>query len=183
MTFCSLLSVALVLLYSSILCSLGCDLSQGLQEDFSLLNQMSTFSLVPCLKDRINFNFPKEAMEGNQLQREDAKVIVHEMLQQIFTLFSQNAAPAAWNQTQVMQLLIGLDQQMEKLERCLAQNVEWEEPSLGSKNSRLALRSYFQGMSQYLEGKKYSHCAWELIRIEIRKYFLFMSKLTRKFRD
>ncbi|XP_020832347.1 interferon tau-2-like [Phascolarctos cinereus] len=182
MTFLTLLPVALVLLCSSSLCFLGCDLSQGLQEDFSLLNQMSTFSLVPCLKDRTNFNFPKEAMEGSQLQREDATVVAHEMLQQIFTLFSQNAAPATWNQTQLMQLLIGLDQQMEQLERCLAQDVEWEETSLGSKNPRLALRSYFQGISQYLQGKGYSHCAWEVVRIEIRKYFLFMSKLTRKFR-
>uniref|UniRef100_A0A4X2KHK3 Uncharacterized protein n=1 Tax=Vombatus ursinus TaxID=29139 RepID=A0A4X2KHK3_VOMUR len=174
---------ALVLLCSSTLCSLGCDLTLGLQEDFSLLNQMSTFSLVPCLKDRTNFNFPKEAMEGSQLQKEDAKIIVHEMLQQIFTLFGQNASPAAWNQTQLMQLLIGLDQQMEKLERCLAQDVDWEEPSLGSGNPILALKNYFRGISQYLQGKEYSHCAWEIIRIEIRRCFLFMSKVARKFRD
>ncbi|XP_020832363.1 interferon alpha-2-like [Phascolarctos cinereus] len=183
MTFLTLLPVALVLLCSSTLCSLGCNLSQGLQEDFSLLNQISTFSLVPCLKDRTNFNFPKEAMESSQLQREDATVIAHEMLQQIFTLFSQNAAPAAWNQTQLMQLLIGLDQQMEQLERCLAQDVEREEPSVGSENPRLALRSYFQGISQYLQGKGYSHCAWEVTRVEIRRCFLFIGKLSRKFKD
>ncbi|XP_020832362.1 interferon tau-2-like [Phascolarctos cinereus] len=183
MTFWSLLPVGLVLLCSSTLCSLDCDLTQGLQEDISILNQMSTFSLVPCLKDRTNFNFPKEAMEGSQLQREDAKVTVHEILQQIFTLFRQNASPAAWNQTQLTQLLIGLDQQMEQLERCLAQDVEWEEPSLGSENPMLALKSYFRGISQYLQGKEYSRCAWEITRIEIRRCFLLMSKVARKFRD
>ncbi|XP_020832361.1 interferon tau-2-like [Phascolarctos cinereus] len=183
MTFLTLLPVALVLLCSSSLCSLGCDLSQGLQEDFSLLNQMSTFSLVPCLKDRTNFNFPKEAIEGSQLQREDATVIAHEMLQHIFTLFSQNAAPATWNQTQLMQLLIGLNQQLEQLERCLGQDVEWEEPSLGSENPILALKSYFRGISQYLQSKEYSHCAWEILRVEIRRVFLFMSKLTKNLRD
>ncbi|XP_072468073.1 interferon tau-like [Notamacropus eugenii] len=183
MTSWTLLPIALVLLCSSTLCSLGCDLTQGLQKDFSLVNQMSTFSLVPCLKDRTNFNFPKEAMEGSQLQREDATVIVHEMLQQIFTLFSQNAVPATWNQTQLMQLLIGVNQQLEVLERCLGQDVEWEEPSLESENARLALKIYFQGMNQYLQGKEYSHCAWEILRLEIRRVFLLMSKLTRKLRE
>ncbi|XP_036594998.1 interferon omega-1-like [Trichosurus vulpecula] len=182
MTSWSLLPVALVLLCSSSLCSLVCDLTQGLQEDFSLLNQMSTFSLVPCLKDRTNFNFPKEAMEGSQLQ-EDATVILHEMLQQIFTLFSQNAVPATWNQIQVTQLLSGLNQQLEQLENCRRQDVEWEEASLGSENTRLALKSYFQGINQYLQRKGYKHCAWEIVRVDIRRAFLFMSKFTRKFRD
>ncbi|XP_043833037.1 interferon tau-2-like [Dromiciops gliroides] len=183
MTSWSLLPLALVLLCSSTLCSLACDLTQGMREDFSLLNQMSTFSLVPCLKDRTNFSFPKEAMQGSQLQRESAPVIVHEMLQQIFTLFSLNATPAAWNQTQLMQLLSGLDQQMEQLESCLRQDVEWEEASLGKENPSLALKSYFQGISQYLKGKEYSRCAWEIVQVEIRRVFLFMNKLTGKLRD
>uniref|UniRef100_A0A4X2KCU8 Uncharacterized protein n=1 Tax=Vombatus ursinus TaxID=29139 RepID=A0A4X2KCU8_VOMUR len=169
MTSWTFLPVALMLLCSSTLCSLGCDLTQGLKEDFSLLHQMSTFSLGLCWKDVTNFNFPKETMKGSQLQRENATVIVHEMLQQIFTIFSLNAAPATWNQTQLMQLLIGLDLQLEQLESCLEQDVEWEEPSLGSENSKLALKSYFQGISQYLQGKEYSHCAWEIMRVEIRR--------------
>ncbi|XP_074137900.1 interferon tau-2-like [Sminthopsis crassicaudata] len=176
----TLLPVALVLLISSTLCSLGCDLTQGLQEDFSLLNQMSTFSLVPCLKDRTSFNLPMEAMEGSQLQRENTTVMVHETLQQIFTIFSLNTTCAAWNETQLRQLLIGLDHQLEQLEQCLGQEVEQEEPSLGSENPRLALKSYFQGISQYLQGKEYSRCAWEIVRVEIRRIFLFMSKLTKK---
>ncbi|XP_027725035.1 interferon tau-2-like [Vombatus ursinus] len=183
MTSWTFLPVTLVLLCSSTLCSLRCDLTQGLKEDFSLLNQMSPFSLGPCWKDRTNFNFPMEAMEGSQLQREIGTVIVYEMLQQIFTIFSLNATPAAWNQTQLIQLLSGLDQQLEQLESCLGQDVEWEEPSLGSENPRLVLKSYFQGISQYLQGKEYSHCAWEIVRVEIRKIFLFMNKLTRNLRD
>uniref|UniRef100_A0A4X2K4Y1 Uncharacterized protein n=1 Tax=Vombatus ursinus TaxID=29139 RepID=A0A4X2K4Y1_VOMUR len=179
----SLLPIVLVLFCSSTLCSLDCDLTQGLKEDFSLLHQMSTFPLGLCWKDATNFNFPMGAMEGSQLQREIGTVIVHEMLQQIFTIFSLNAAPAAWNQTQLKQLLSGLDQQLEQLERCLGQDIESEEPSLGSENPRLALNSYFQGISQYLQGKEYSHCAWEIVRVEIRKIFLFMSKLTTNFRN
>ncbi|XP_027712808.1 interferon tau-2-like [Vombatus ursinus] len=182
MTSWTLLTITLVLFCSSTLCSLGCDLTQGLQEDFSLLNQMSTFSLVPCWKDRTNFNFPKKVMEGSQLQRENVTVIVHEMLQQIFTIFSLNATPAAWNQTQLIQLLSGLDQQLEQLESCLGQGIEWEEPSWESENPRLALKSYFQGIRQYLQSKEYSHCAWEIMSVEISRAFLFMSKITRKLR-
>ncbi|XP_044513442.1 interferon alpha-16-like [Gracilinanus agilis] len=183
MTSWSLLPVALVLLCSSTFCSPGCDLTQGLQEDFSLLNQMRAFSLVPCLKDKASFNFPKEVLEGNQLQRGDAITILHEVLQQMFTLFSQKAAPVAWDQTQLMQLLIGLDQQIEQLESCLTQDVEQDEPSLESENLLMPLKIYFQGISQYLQGKGYSHCAWEVTRVEIRRCFLFLSKLSRKFRD
>ncbi|XP_051839021.1 interferon alpha-1-like [Antechinus flavipes] len=176
-------SVALVLLCSSTLCCLGCDLTQGLQEDFSFLNQMSTFFLLPCLKDRTNFNFPKEAVEGSQLQRENATAIVHETLQQVFTIFSLNSTPAAWSQTQLKQLLIGLDHQLDQLEQCLGQDVDREEPSLGSKNSRLGLTSYFQGIRQYLQDKEYSRCVWEIVRLEIRKIFLFMNKFTRNLRN
>ncbi|XP_072453443.1 interferon tau-2-like [Notamacropus eugenii] len=183
MTSWTLLPVSLMLLCSSILGSLGCDLTQDLLEDFSLLHQMSTYSLGPCWKDRANFNFPKEAMVGCQLQRENGTVIVHDMLQQIFSIFNLNATPAAWNQTQLIQLLSGLDQQLEQLERCVGQDVEWEEPSLGSEHTSLALKSYFQGISKYLQDKEYSHCAWEIVRVEMRKIFLFMSKLTRKLRD
>ncbi|XP_074058511.1 interferon alpha-16-like [Macrotis lagotis] len=183
MTSWTLLPVALMLLCSSSLCSLGCDLTEGLQDDFSLLNQMSTFPLVPCWKDRIHFNFPKEAIERSQLQSGNAIVIVHEILQQIFTIFSLKTVPAAWNQTQLMQLFIGLDQQLQQLEKCLGQEGEWEEPFLESENLRLALKNYFQRINQYLQGKVYSHCAWEIVRVEIRRVFLFMSKLTRKLRD
>ncbi|XP_074144046.1 interferon tau-like [Sminthopsis crassicaudata] len=174
------LPVALVLLCSSTFCCLGCDLTRGLKKDFSLLNQMSTFSLLPCLKDRIDFNFSKEAMEGSQLQRENATAIVHETLQQIFTIFSLNVTPAAWSQTKLIQLLIGLDHQLDQLEQCLGQEVEREESSLGSENPRLAPKKYFQGIRQYLQGKEYSRCAWEIVRIEIQRVLLFMNKLTRK---
>ncbi|XP_074137973.1 interferon tau-like [Sminthopsis crassicaudata] len=176
----TLLPLALVLFCSSTLCSLGCDLTQDLKKDFSLLSQMSTFSLLPCLKDRIDFNFSKEAMEGSQLQRENATVIVHEMLQEIFTIFSLNVTPAAWNQTQLIQLLIGLDHQLDQLEQCLGQEVEQEESSLESENPRLSLKSYFQGINQYLQGKEYSRCAWEIVRVEIQRVLLFMNRLTRK---
>ncbi|XP_074058968.1 interferon alpha-1-like [Macrotis lagotis] len=183
MTSWSLLPLALVLLCSSSLCTLGCDLTQDLQEDFSLLNQMSTFPPVPCWKDRTRFNFPIEAMEGSQLKRGNATVIIHEMLQQIFTVFSLKAVPAAWNQTQLIQLFIGLDQQLQQLEKCLGKDGKWEQPFLENDNLRLTLRNYFQGISQYLQGREYSHCAWEIVRIEIRRVFLFMSKLTRKLRN
>ncbi|XP_043832357.1 interferon alpha-14-like [Dromiciops gliroides] len=183
MMSCRVLPLALVLLCSSILCSLGCNLNQGLQEEFFLLNHMSMTSLRPCLKDRTKFNFPKEAIEGSQLQRKNAIVTVHEMLQQTLTLFCLNTPPAAWNQTQLTLLLLRVDQQMEHLERCLGQNVGWQQPSLRSENIQLALKSYFQGISQYLQAKRYSLCAWEIVRIEIRRLFLFMKKLIRKLRN
>ncbi|XP_043831639.1 interferon alpha-3-like [Dromiciops gliroides] len=180
---CRLLPLGLLLLCSSTYCSLGCDLNQGIQKDISLLKQIHTFSLWPCLKDRTNFSFPRKAMESSQFQGGNVTVMLHEMLQQIFTLFSLNTAPAAWDQTQLTKLLLGLDQQMEILERCLGQEAEWQEPSLVCDHNMLALKSYFQGISQYLQAKRYSLCAWEIVWIEIRRLFLFINELTRNHRN
>ncbi|XDC51402.1 hypothetical protein R6Z07M_002584 [Ovis aries] len=63
--------------------------------------------------------------------------------------------------------LVGLDQQLEDLDACLREGRTLEQLPLGSENSRLAVKGYFQRISVYL--KEYSRCAWEVVSMEIRR--------------
>ena len=44
--------------------------------------------------------------------------------------------------------------------------------------SNLELRRYFNRIDRFLKDKKHSHCAWEIVRVEIRRCFYFFQKLT-----
>lgn len=62
---------------------------------------------------------------------------------------------------------------MNDLEACLMQEVGVEGTPLVNEDSLLALRKYFQRITLYLQGKKYSPCAWEIVRAEIRRSFSY----------
>lgn len=84
------------------------------------------------------------------------------MLQQISGVFSKKDSRAAWNTTLLDQLLSSLDLGLRRLEHMKKDNMDC--PHVGS-----ALRKYFQGIQLYLKEKKYSPCAWEIVRVEIWK--------------
>uniref|UniRef100_A0A667IJW4 Interferon alpha-2-like n=1 Tax=Lynx canadensis TaxID=61383 RepID=A0A667IJW4_LYNCA len=175
--------LALVMLCSSPAYSLDCDLRPSNPETFTLLSQMERVSILSCLKDRTDFNFPQILVAGNQLEKTQVTAVVHEMLQQIFNLFSKSDSFVAWDETLLDRFLVGLYQQLDDLETCLREEMNMEQLPLGNENSRLAVKRYFQGISLYLKEKEYSHCAWEVIRVEIRRCFLFIEQLTRRHRD
>ncbi|KAM9206481.1 LOW QUALITY PROTEIN: interferon omega-1-like [Dugong dugon] len=162
------------------ICSFGCDLPQSLdlgkQETFTALDQMETFF---CLKDRKDFRFPQEMVDGSQLRKAQAIFVLHEMLQ-IFNLFHAKDSSAAWNTTLLDQLHSGLHRQLEDLESCLVQAMGEEESVLATEGPVLAVKRYLQGIHLYLKEKEYSDCAWEVVRVEIRWRFLFFHELTRK---
>ncbi|XP_040337138.1 interferon alpha-2-like [Herpailurus yagouaroundi] len=174
--------LALVMLCSSPAYSLDCDLRPSDPETFTLLSQMERVSILSCLKDRTDFNFPQILVAGNQLEKTQVTAIVHEMLQQIFNLFSKSNSFVAWDETLLDRFLVGLYQQLDDLETCLREEMNMEQLPLGNENSRLAVKRYFQGISLYLKEKEYSHCAWEVVRVEIRRCLLVINKLTGTFR-
>uniref|UniRef100_A0A9L0IFE4 Uncharacterized protein n=1 Tax=Equus asinus TaxID=9793 RepID=A0A9L0IFE4_EQUAS len=165
-------------------CPLGCDppLRQGNQETITLLSQMERISIVSCLKDRVDFRFPQILVDGDQLEKTQATAVLHEMLQHIFHLFSTTGSRAAWDETLLDKFLLGLYQQLDDLETCLGKETKAEQSALGSEISTLAVKRYFQRISLYLKEKDYSGCAWEVVRVEIRRCLLFMNKLTGKLR-
>ncbi|KAM9641634.1 interferon alpha-5-like [Trichechus inunguis] len=177
MAFSFSLLMALVVLSCNSICSPGCDLPQSHslanRRTLMLLGQMRRISSFSCLKDRNDFGFPQEELDGNKFQKAQAISVHHEMIQQIFNLFNTQASSAAWDKTLLDKLYAGLYQQWNDLEVCLIQEMGEEETprSLINEDSMLAMRKYFQRIALYLTEKKYSPCAWEIVRAEIMRSF------------
>nr|CAB0000519.1 TPA: interferon 1BH7 [Dasypus novemcinctus] len=178
------LLMALVVFSCGPVPSLSCDLPQShvlvCRKTSVLLGQMGRIFPFSCLKDRTDFRFPREMVNGSQVQKIQAKFVLHETFQQIFNLFHPEGSTAAWNTTLVDQLLSTLHRQLEDLEACLLQEMGEEESLLGVEGPALAMRRYFQGIRLYLQEKKHSDCAWEVVRMELRRCLLFITQLARE---
>lgn len=178
MALSSSVLLALAMLCSSPACTLGCDLppSSGIPETFSLLSQMERISILYCLADRTDFRIPQMLMDGSQLEKTRALAVVQEVLQQVFSLFSTSDSLTAWDETVLDKFLVGIYQQLNDLQMCLGKEKEVEG------NSGLAVKRYFRGISLYLKERGYSRCAWEVVRVEIRRCLFFINNLTENFR-
>ncbi|XP_028910681.1 interferon tau-2-like [Ornithorhynchus anatinus] len=166
-----LVQIALVLLFSTSTVSLACRPLQtaDVEQSLNRLDRMEGKSLLSCLEHRKDFQFPRAVVEAGLLQKGNRAVVVHELLQQIFTVFSQTLSQTGWDQAEVENFLHGLHRQLEELEVCLEEDTDPSQASVGSGILRLRLKSYFRGISLYLRDKEYSSCAWEIVRAEIRR--------------
>ncbi|XP_036117407.1 interferon alpha-14-like [Molossus molossus] len=176
--------VALVVLSCNSICSTCCDQTQihslVKKEALILLVQMRKFSPFSCLKDRKEFGFPQEVFGGNQLQKAEASSVVHEIILQTFHLFSKESSFAAWDRTLLGQFCAGL---FHHLEACLTQEAGMEETPLMNEDSILAVRKYFQRFRFYLQEKKHSPCAWEIVRAETMRSLSFAANLAKRLRS
>nr|XP_054112663.1 interferon alpha-5-like [Callithrix jacchus] len=181
------LLVALVVLSYKSFSSLGCDLPQnhslGNRRVLVLLAQMRRISPFSCLKDRHDFGLPQKEFDGSQLQKARAIFVLHEMIQQTFNLFSINNSSAAWDETLLEKFYTELYKQLNDLEACVMESIGVEGTPLMNVDSILAVRKYFQRITLYLTEKKHSPCAWEVVRAEIMRSFLFINQLAKKIED
>nr|CAB0000486.1 TPA: interferon 1BC1 [Pteropus vampyrus] len=161
--------------------SLGCDLSQDhvqvSKENIALLHQMQRISSFRCRKDRKNFGFLWEMVDGSHIQKAQAISVLHEMLQETSNVFGTQQSSAAWNTTLLHGLLSGLHRQLEDLGTCLVPEMKEAEPALRMEDPVQAVKKYFQGIHIYLKEKQYTDCAWEVVRVEIRKAFSLSTNL------
>ncbi|XP_058928495.1 interferon omega-1-like [Kogia breviceps] len=166
--------------------SLGCDLSQNhvriSRKNFMVLGQMRRISPRFCLKDRKDFGFPHDMVDGSQLPKAQATSVLHETLQQTFCLFHTERSSAAWDTSLLDNLHTGLHRQLEDLDACLVRVMGDEESALGVTGPTLAVKRYFQGIHIYLEEKKYSDCAWEIVRVEIMRALSSSTNLQERIR-
>ncbi|KAB0337043.1 hypothetical protein FD754_025390 [Muntiacus muntjak] len=141
--------LALGMLCSSPACSLDWELpaSHGNLESFTSWSQMERVSVVSCLRDRTDQISSDPALQHHGLLCRSDESLLDRFLE-------------------------GLDQQLEELDTCLREGMMTEHSPLGSENSRLAGKSYFQQISAYLKEKEYSRCAWEVVSMEIRSLVL-----------
>nr|AAC64914.1 interferon beta-46-alpha 2b hybrid [synthetic construct] len=136
-----------------------------------------------CLKDRMNFDIPEEIKQLQQFQKAETIPVLHEMIQQIFNLFSTKDSSAAWDETLLDKFYTELYQQLNDLEACVIQGVGVTETPLMKEDSILAVRKYFQRITLYLKEKKYSPCAWEVVRAEIMRSFSLSTNLQESLRS
>ncbi|XP_006108782.1 interferon omega-2-like [Myotis lucifugus] len=167
--------------------ALGCDLPQDhvllSRENLELLSQMSTISPFFCVKDRKDFRFPRATVDGSQVQKAQAIAVLHEMLQQVFHLLPTENSSVTWNTTLVGLLRSGLHRQLEDLEACLVEEIGEEGSALAMEGPPQALKRYFEGIHLYLKEKKYSDCAWEVVRGEIMRSFPSITALQERLRN
>nr|WCB70986.1 interferon-delta-5 precursor [Camelus dromedarius] len=165
-----------VLVAGVMLCSLpACSLARNLPEIQSLenkeivrlLRQMKRTPLHSCLKDRRDFKLPWKRANIAQNQTAQGPCSYHQMLQQIFHLFSTEHSHAAWDNTSLHKLLSSLDHSQDQLEQTEEGNLDC--PFWGT-----AVREYFPAIHLYLKEKEYSPCAWEIVREETKKRLSFM---------
>ncbi|XP_006881405.1 PREDICTED: interferon alpha-5-like [Elephantulus edwardii] len=179
-----LLMVLVALSCKSTRC-LGCELPQSqslANRTLTVLQLMKRIDPSYCLKDRKDFGFPQKELEGHKFLKAQAISVHHDLIQQIFNLFSKQSASAAWNKTHLDELRTALYQQLNNLEVCLMQEMKGREES-PLMRSRLAVRKYFRGITVYLAEKKYSPCAWEIVRGEIMRAFLSSIKCQERLRS
>ncbi|XP_067409541.1 interferon epsilon-like [Emydura macquarii macquarii] len=191
MTTMCLLHICLVLLFSTEIYSLDCNLLHFQQnkvntESLELLNKMGGQFPLQCLNENRNFEFPQKALRPRESQKENAKVVIQEILQQIFYIFSKNLTQAAWDRSFIELFQNGLHQQTEQLEKCLHSEMENKTPYLGNEkllSPMLKLKKYFKKIGDFLKEKQYSLCAWETIRLEMGRCLLFVDQLIKRLQN
>ncbi|XP_007946331.1 interferon kappa [Orycteropus afer afer] len=181
------------LLFPSVL-SLECGLlnvhlNRVTWQNLRILNKMSDSFPVECLTENKDFELPQKILSYTQPMNRDIMEAFYEMFSQVFNIFSRHAFKSAWEEKHLKQIQIGLDQQIEYLERCLEEEEKENEDTKqmeeisysGAREpllSNLELRRYFNRIGNFLKDKKYSHCAWEIVRLEIRKCFYYLQTFT-----
>uniref|UniRef100_A0A8D1TD61 Interferon epsilon n=1 Tax=Sus scrofa TaxID=9823 RepID=A0A8D1TD61_PIG len=150
------------------------------RESLKLLNKLQTSSIQQCLPHRKNFLLPQKSVNPHQYQKQQALAILHEMLQQIFSLFRAVISLDGWEESHMEEFLVELHQQLEYLEALMRLQAEQKSDTLGSENLTLQVKMYFQRIRDYLENQDYSSCAWTIVRVEINRCLFFVFQLTGK---
>ncbi|XP_048203935.1 interferon alpha-2-like [Perognathus longimembris pacificus] len=124
-----------------------------LQHILQLLQQLQMIPSYQCLDDRENFTFT--------IQKTEATSVKRLMLQQIFNIFTRDHPPARDGQV-LNELRSRLHQGLQRLQMAREQNVS-------CLKAELSVRNYFKSLLSYLQRKRYSPCAWEIVRAEIHR--------------
>ncbi|XP_049625352.1 interferon epsilon [Suncus etruscus] len=149
------------------------------RESLKLLNRSQSSPIRQCLPHRKNFLLPLKSMNLHHNQTEHALTVLHETLQQIFSLFRERISLDGWEQRHMEQFLVELHQQLEYLEVLLELKAKQKNGTVSNENQRLQVKIYFLRICDYLENQRYSSCAWTIVHIEIQRCLFFLLRLTR----
>uniref|UniRef100_A0A8C4XXP0 Uncharacterized protein n=1 Tax=Gopherus evgoodei TaxID=1825980 RepID=A0A8C4XXP0_9SAUR len=182
-----LLHVCLTLLFSIEISSQLCTMLHFQQnkmnkEILELLKKMSGIFPSQCIRERTAFKPTQEVSQLPLFQKDNAKMAMQEILQEIFNIFRKNLTQSTWDGISIVRFQNRLYQQIQQLEACLKAQMEKDLTNPESEDlqhTSWRVKQYFQGIDAFLKEKQYSLCAWEIIRVEIPRCFVLTDKLNR----
>ncbi|XP_062064117.1 interferon epsilon [Lepus europaeus] len=175
--------IVLVLLASSTIFSLDLKLVPFQQRRMNTRslkpwNNLQKLRIQQCLPHRNDFRLPLKSVNPHQYQKAQVLAVIHETLQQIFSLFRENISLGGGEQNDLEKFLIELHQELLYLEGFMELEAKQESGALGSEILRLQIKTYFLRIRDYLEAQDYSSCAWIIVQVEINRCLFFVVRLT-----
>lgn len=139
-------------------------------ESLQLLKTLPISPVLQCLAHRKNFQLPQQAVSRHQYQKGHALAVLHEILQQIFSLYWTRVSPGAWEENRIERVLAALHQQLQYVESLTGPQAERQSRSLVSVQSlRLQIKAYFRRIRDYLEHQRSNSCAWIIVQVEVNR--------------
>ena len=130
----------------------------------------------------MDFQVPEEMKQAQQFQKEDAVLVIYEILQQIFSILTRDFSSTGWSETIVEDLLVELQGQMDHLEPIQKEIMQKKNFTTGDMTVP-HLKKYYFNLVEYLLSKDYNSCAWTVVRAEMLRNFSFLKSLTGHLRD
>ncbi|KAB0368715.1 hypothetical protein FD755_019749 [Muntiacus reevesi] len=144
-------------------------------QNLRLLRRMNNSFPIECLQESKAFELPQEILSHSQPLKRNIKEAFYKMSRQAFHIFTQDTFKPTWEETHLSQVQVGLDHQLREAPLSAGEEtLRSSSPPAGN----LELRRYFNRIDRFLKDKKRSPCAWEIVRMEIRRCFYFFQKLT-----
>jgi interferon tau-1 len=148
------------------------------RESLQLLKPLPSSSVQQCLAHRKNFLLPQQPVSPHQYQEGQVLAVVHEILQQIFTLLQTHGTMGIWEENHIEKVLAALHRQLEYVESLGGLNAAQKSGGSSAQNLRLQIKAYFRRIHDYLENQRYSSCAWIIVQTEIHRCMFFVFRFT-----
>ena len=130
----------------------------------------------------MDFQVPEEMNQAQQFRKEDAILVIYEMLQQIVNILTRDFSSTGWSETIIEDLLVELYGQMNRLQPIQKEIMQEQNFTMGD-TTVLHLKKYYFNLVQYLESKEYNRCAWTVVQVQVLTNFSFLTRLTAYLRD
>ncbi|KAG5213440.1 hypothetical protein MJG53_003279 [Ovis ammon polii x Ovis aries] len=108
-----------------------------------------------CLEFRMDFQMPEEMKQAQQFRKEDAVLVMYEMLQHIFNILTRDFSSTGWSDTIIEHLREELYGQMNRLEPIQKEIMQKQTSTMGD-TTDLHLRKYYFTLGQYLKSKEHN---------------------------
>ncbi|KAJ1059384.1 hypothetical protein K5549_014115 [Capra hircus] len=135
-----------------------------------------------CLEARMDFQVPEEMKQAQQFRKEDAVLVMYEMLQHIFNILTRDFSSTGWSDAIIEHLLEELYGQMNRLEPIQKEIMQKQNSTMGD-TTDLHLQKYYFNLGQYLKSKEHNRCAWAVVQMQLLRIFSFLKSLTGYLRD